>query len=98
MNGQTIKIPEEWLILTDQREVEWFDEYNDAFNPKIPLLYESANLYGLVTFIPWTTPDETVPELLLEWNRIRDELKEGFTKRDLSKTEKPMKKGDWPFI
>jgi hypothetical protein len=93
MNGQTIKIPEEWFILTDQREMEWIDEYNDTFNPKIPLLYENANLKGLATFIPWTIPDETVPKLLLEWNRIREELKEGFTKRDLSKTERPMKKG-----
>jgi hypothetical protein len=93
MNGQRIGIPEEWLVLTDQREMIWIDEYNDAFNPKIPLLYESANLYGLATFIPWTNPDETVPKLLLEWNRIREELKEGFTKRDLSKTERPMKKG-----
>ena len=53
MNGQTIEIPEEWFILTDQREMEWTDEYNDAFNPKIPLLYENANLKGLATFIPY---------------------------------------------
>ena len=98
MNGQTIGIPEEWFILTDQREMEWIDEYNDAFNPEIPLLYENANLKGLATFIPWTIPDETVPKLLLEWNRIREELKRGIYKTRFIQDGKADEKGNRAII
>ncbi|WP_428908902.1 YpoC family protein [Niallia sp. Krafla_26] len=47
---------------------------------------------------PWTLPNETVPFLFSEWNHLKMELQEGFTKRDLSRTEIPMKKGIELFL
>ena len=47
---------------------------------------------------PWTSPNEAVPSLFLEWNTLKIELQEGFTKRDLSRTENPMKQGIELFL
>jgi hypothetical protein len=92
-NSQTIIVPKEWLILTTQTEIIWDDEYNKTFNSKIPMLYEGANLNGIQSFKPWTSPLETVPKLLLEWNQVKMVIQDGFTKRDLFRTGTPMKVG-----
>ncbi|WP_338470059.1 hypothetical protein R4Z10_14775 [Niallia sp. XMNu-256] len=42
---------------------------------------------------PWTEPKITVPVLFSQWQETKKELQAGFSKRDSSKTEMPMKKG-----
>lgn len=93
MHSTTFKMPSEWSRFTTHQEVVWTDMYNDTFYPKIPLLYEGANLYEITSFQPWINAKEYIPALFVEWKETEVELRENFSRRNTSKTEIPMKKG-----
>ena len=60
---------------------------------RLPFLYEAAFYSNVDTFKPWENHEEFIPLLLKEWNAIKPQLEDFFSRRDIKQVEKPMKFG-----
>lgn len=98
MADQKITFPGEWLKFSMHKEINWHDEYDQVFNPQTPLMYEAAYVQGLKTLMPWKMSDKTVPIVMKEWETVKVELHEKFSKRKGTEVEHPMKQAIGLFI
>ena len=58
----------------------------------IPFLYEAAFHHGMDVLKPWEIPDQTIPAVINEWGKIKEELTIKFSNRD-HVVEELMRKG-----
>ncbi|MCQ6273913.1 hypothetical protein JMM81_02830 [Bacillus sp. V3B] len=98
MADQKIPFPQEYFKFSIHKEISWHNEYDQVFNPQTPFMYEAAYLYGLKTLMPWKMSVDTVPVVMKEWETVKMELHEEFSKRKLMEVEQPMRKGIGLFI
>ncbi len=90
--NQQIPFPKYLLELSQVEKIDWHDQYAESFHANIPFLYEAALDYGMDVLKPWEMPDQTIPSIMIEWGKIKEELTSRFSKRDQAVGEL-MKKG-----
>ena len=61
-------------------------------------MYEAAYLHGLKTLMPWTTSDKTIPVVMKEWETVKVELHERFSKRKGAEVEHLIKQAIGLFV
>nr|WP_295973295.1 hypothetical protein [uncultured Bacillus sp.] len=91
--GRSIVFSAEFAELSGLKEIAWKDEYCTQFQPQIPFLYETADVYCLNVWKPWDHPDESVPLIIEQWEVLREELQVKFTNRNQQGVLGLMRKG-----
>lgn len=89
---QQIPFPKKLMELSQVEKIDWHGQYAESFHANIPFLYEAALEYGLDVLKPWEIPDQTIPTVMNEWGKIKEELSIKFSNRDHVVAEL-MKKG-----
>lgn len=64
-----------------------------AINTSIPFLYEAAYFSGIQALKPWEIQELSIPMLLCEWQKIREEIERFFANREADQALPLMKKG-----
>lgn len=69
-----------------------------TINSAIPFLYEAAYFSGIQALKPWEIQEQSIPNLLCEWQNIRKRLEGIFAKREAAQAIPLMKKGIALFL
>ena len=77
-----IPFPKNLMELSKVEKIDWHDQYAESFHANIPFLYEAAFDYGMDVLKPWAIPDQTIPTVMEEWGKIKEELTIKFSNRD----------------
>ena len=80
--NQQIPFPKNLLELSQVEKIDWHDQYAESFHANIPFLYEAAFDHGMDVLKPWKIPDQTIPAVMNEWGKIKEELTIKFSNRD----------------
>ncbi len=90
--NQQISFPKNLMELSQVEKIEWHDQYSESFHANVPFLYETAFYHGMDVLKPWEIPDQTIPSVINEWGKIKEELTIKFSNRD-HVVEELMRKG-----
>ena len=90
--NQQIPFPKNLMELSQVEKIEWHDQYSESFHANVPFLYETAFYHGMDVLKPWEIPDQTIPSVINEWEKIKKELTIKFSNRD-HVVEELMRKG-----
>jgi hypothetical protein len=80
--NQQIPFPKNLLGLSQVEKIDWYEQYAESFHAYIPLLYEAAFDHGMDVLKPWEIPDQSIPSVINEWEKIKEELTIKFSNRD----------------
>ena len=80
--NQQIPFPKNLMELSQVEKIEWHDQYSESFHANVPFLYETAFYHGMDVLKPWEIPDQTIPSVINEWEKIKKELTIKFSNRD----------------
>ena len=80
--NQQFSFPKNLMELSQVEKIEWHDQYSESFHANVPFLYETAFYHGMDVLKPWEIPDQTIPSVINEWGKIKEELTIKFSNRD----------------
>lgn len=89
---QQLKIAEEYSSFTGVETILLDADDFHQFQAHIPFLYESAFINGLDILKPWEKPEKYVLTVMEQWEKLKDELGEKFSKREQEGIEPLMRK------
>lgn len=93
IQGQRITLAKEFSELSGVKEIMWNDSFSTEFQAQIPFLYETAVNNGLEALKPWEKPEQFIPLIIAEWEKVKGELHKRFTNREKDGVPELMKKG-----
>jgi hypothetical protein len=98
--GILLKVPSElnhsFFFPKGVLEVE--DEITEAFYASNPFVYEIGYYNGNIMPRPWDSPGATIPLLLEEWKKLKNQLVPLFSTRTLASVVLPMKQAIAIFL
>lgn len=76
-----------------QNEINWQENETKSFISNRLFIHEIVYYSGKETVKPWHDSERYIPELLVEWRRLHDEIRSLFQIRDKKNILLPMKQG-----